>query len=127
MGGFSTAYDLVSSEYGWTDDTIGELPLGRFRQVTAAIQLRRYAQLREENSRFSWLARNVTGFIAAGFQIEKGKENTALKHAASLAMDDIESALLSEAPLVAPKENKSGSYERFMMMDKQMQQRGKLI
>lgn len=130
VGGYAAAYDLVSSEYGWDDETIGELPLGRFRQISAAIQMRRYAQTRQENSRFSWLARNIAGFIAAGYMIDKGKENKALDMAGKLAFDDIEALLLGAETSEAagkPKENSAGSFERFMMMSSQLDQRGKML
>jgi len=120
----------VSSEYGWTDEQIGELPLARFRQISSAIQIRRYTTAREENSRISWLARNIATYIAAGFEVGKGKENTALKHAKQLAYDDIEALMLGAEPAqgaVKPAENKPGSYERFMMMNHQLQQRGKML
>ncbi len=127
MGGYAAAYDLVASEYGWTDEQIGELPLARLRQVTAAIQMRKFTAFREENSRFSWLARNLAGFIAAGYQMEKGKENKALTQAGKLAFDDIETVLLGGTPAGAPKENSAGSYERFMGMMGQLEQRGKML
>lgn len=120
----------MSSEYGWTDEQIGELPLARLRQVTAAIQMRRYAAAREENARFSWLARNLAGFIAAGYMVEKGKENKALKHAGKLAYDDIEATLLgaeTSKDVDAAKVNGEGSFERFMMMTSQLDQRGKML
>lgn len=103
----------MSSEYGWSDEQIGELPLGRFRQITATIQLRRFGRAREENGRYSWLARNLAAYIAAGYQMGKNQENVALKQAGSLAFDDIEVAFL-EAEAEKPKENKKGSFERFM-------------
>jgi hypothetical protein len=129
VGGYAAAYDLVAAEYGWTDEQIGELPLARLRQVTAAIQMRKFSAFREENSRFSWLARNIAGFIAAGYQIEKGKENKALDQAGKLAFDDIELALLGgkvQSP-DQPAENGAGSFERFMGMMGHLEQRGKML
>lgn len=111
---------------------------------------------RAENGRVSWLARNISGFIAAGYMVEKGKENPALKSAESLAYDDIEAALLGVArkpaevaspalvqdengrmvaPDIDPEEsirralerNTNGSFERFMMLDQNLQTRGKMI
>ncbi len=136
----------MSSEYGWNDETIGELPLARFRQITAAIQMRRYATAREENARFSWLARNLSGFIAAGYMVEKGKENTALDQAGKLAYDDIEAALLGVEisqrtqntvnadgtrevvdPMKVADKNGSASFERFGAMTGQLAQRGKML
>lgn len=119
----------MASEYGWTDEQIGDLPLVRFRQITAAIQTRRYTEAREENSRFSWMTRNLAGFIAAGYMTDGKKENKALKQAGELAYDDIEAALLGAAPAASgkPKENGVGSFERFMMMDAQLAQRGRAL
>lgn len=137
----------MSSEYGWDDDTIGELPLARFRQITAAIQMRRYAAAREENARFSWLARNLAGFIAAGYMVEKGKENKGLAQAGKIAYDDIEALLLgaeTKAQTVAPvlsadgerevadplkvaDRNGTASFERFSMVSGQLAQRGKML
>lgn len=104
--------------------------------------MRRYASAREENARFSWLARNLAGFIAAGYMIEKGKENKALKQAGLLAYDDIEAALLGAAPAVSADSNDPlarvdplkvadqngvGSFERFALMDGQLKRRGKML
>lgn len=131
----------MSSEYGWTDEQIGELPLARFRQITAAIQIRKYNQARQENARFSWLARNLAGFIAAGYWVEKGKENKALKQASKIAYDDIEAMLLGADvarptsgdpmqradPEKVAEQNGAGSFERFAMMTGQLAQRGKML
>lgn len=117
----------MASEYGWDDDTIGELPLVRLRQITAAIQMRRYTAAREENARFSWLARNLSSFIAAGYQVEKGKENKALAHAGLLAYDEVEATLLGAEKPGQPKENGVGSYERFMQMASGLDKRGKML
>lgn len=130
MGGYAAAYDLVASEYGWTDEQIGELPLARLRQVTASIQMRKYHAYREENGRFSWLARNIASYIAGGYQIEKGKDNKAFDQAGKLAFDDIETVLLGgtpQGPAGGPKENGVGSYERFMTMMGGLEQRGKML
>lgn len=92
--------------------------------------MRRYTSFREENGRFSWLARNITGYIAGGYQIEKGKDNKALDMASKLAFDDIETVLLGgspQAPNGGPKENGVGSYERFMTMMGGLEQRGKML
>lgn len=115
VGGFATAYDLVSSEYGWTDEQIGELALGRFRQTVAAIQLRRWRDQRDEASRVSWQTRTLAQYIAAGYMIQKGAPNTALDNAQFLGYDDVERAMV-EAPgsSKTPRENKAGSFERLM-------------
>lgn len=96
----------MSAEYGWSDDVIWNLPLCRFRQITAAILRRQFMQDRAENSRFSWLARNISGFIAAGYMVEKGRDNPAIESAASLAYDNIEAALLGVST-AAPVDSKT--------------------
>ena len=108
------AFDLVSSEYGWTDEEIGEVTVARLRQIVVAIRTRQFLASREENNRFSWLARSLGTLIAGGYMMEKGKENPGIKIAQKLAMDDIESALLESPPPPKPKQNKPGSYEMFM-------------
>lgn len=86
------------------------------RQITATIQMRRFTTDREENARFSWLARHLAQYIAQGYMVEKGKPNTALDHAAQIGYDDIERAFLGAqpAPSERPAENKPGSYERLI-------------
>lgn len=134
----------MASEYGWSDEIIWNLPLGRFRQITASIQQRRFIQVRQENSRFSWLARILAPFIAAGYML--GKDNPALDAAKEIAFDDIEAALYGatqfesrvdvpteqemsteQAVARAAEKNSTGSFERFMIMTHQMDQRGKMI
>jgi hypothetical protein len=104
-------YDLISSEYGWTDEVIGDLAVCRFQQIGAAIQLRRYEDERAENLRASWMTRTLAGFIAAGYMVEG--ENPAMESASKLTLDPVEAVLLGQQP-VKPKENAAGSYERFM-------------
>ncbi len=90
--------------------------------------MRRYTLQREENSRYSWLARTLGGLVAAGYQVEKGQENKGLTYAATIAYDDIEAALLKDGPSqAAPKENGAGSFERFMMMTGDLARRGKML
>lgn len=121
------AYDLVSSQYGWSDDVIGELPLARFRQITSAIQLRKFREDRETNHRFSWMTRNIATFIASGYMVEG--ENKAVDVALKLALDDIERAQLdweetAMRDLPAEDKNANGSFEKFLMFS-QAQATGK--
>lgn len=106
------AYDLVAAEYGWTDEAIGDLPLARLRQITAAIQTRKYLAFREENSRTSWLARQLATFVAQGYMVEG--ENKAVEAAQNLGYDDIEIAALTGEVPPKPGEvrNRKGSFER---------------
>jgi hypothetical protein len=111
------AFDLISSEYGWSDKKIFKLSLARFRQITAAIQVRRFHARREENTRASWVARNIASYVAAGFETPKGKTNEALNQAQKLAIDDIDVVLLGgtlNTGVATQKENGVGSYERLM-------------
>lgn len=76
--------------------------------------------------------------------LDKGKDNPALKMAAELAYDDVEAALLGRGPSqdspsysgdpetkadvdAVADQNGRGSFERFLMMDKQTAMRGKMI
>lgn len=91
-----------------------DLPLVTLRQKVATIQRRKYLQMREENSRTSWLARQIAVFIAQGYMVEDNQP--ALDAAQALAFDDVEAAALddlSKAPQ-APVEPKQGSFEKLM-------------
>lgn len=103
MGGYSIAFDLVSTEYGWTDDVILDLTVRRFRQIVAAIRRRQYLRRREEISLVSWQARQFTSYIAAGYMIDGKKGNPALDAAQVLAYDEIEAAQIEEAQKRAVK------------------------
>lgn len=62
--------------------------------------------------------------------VAEGKENKAMKQAGQLAYDDIEALVLgdtSSGSTPSRAENGPGSFERFMMMDNQLQKRGKLL
>lgn len=106
----------MANEYGWTDEQIGDLPVIRLRQIVAAIHMRQFIRTREENARFSWLARALGTLIAAGYQTEG--ENPAIDHAANLSMDEIEAAAMKDATgegtARAVQENGEGSYEKLM-------------
>lgn len=103
----------MSAEYGWTDDQIGDLPLVRFRQIVSAIQLRLTQARREARSIASWQTRTLSTYIAAGYMVEKGKENKALSEAQNIGYDAIDQALLGVESGGA-KENTNGSFERLM-------------
>lgn len=57
-------FDLVSKEYGWTDDQILDLTIGRLRQVTDAISVRRQARWRETLIVLQEHARVIVGGMA---------------------------------------------------------------
>lgn len=66
---------------------------------------------RQENGRFSWLARVLASYVAGGYMVEG--ENTAIAEAQKIAMDEIEAALLGVAPKQpVDREPPSGSFER---------------
>lgn len=116
------AFDLVSKEYGWTDEQIMDLPLVRLRQITAAINRRNYWEQRREQNLTSWMTRQLASFIAAGYMTDGKSENKALKAAQMLAFDEIERLqLLAAEHMVddrprgqSAQEPARGSAERFM-------------
>lgn len=121
VGGFSASFDLISSEYGWTDKQVGNLPLARFRQIAAAIAIRKFQQAREENSRVSWMTRTLATYIAAGFMTDGKSKNPYLEKAPSLAMDQFEEALLKVAAETRSQEPDQGSHEKLMRFAGSMQ------
>lgn len=120
LGGYSIAFDLVQSEYGWTDEYIlDNLTLRRLRQVTAAIQRRKYFEERERKATLAWQTRILASFTAAGYMTDG--ENPAIEAAQDITFDDIEAAQLAEARESASGSNanlepSNGSYERFLSM-----------
>lgn len=98
----------------------------RFRQITAAIQKRRYATKRAEDVRVSWQTRILASFIAGGYQMGKDEPNKALESAREIAFDEVEKAMLG-AEEAKPKENARGSYERLMSGFAQLEARGKTL
>lgn len=115
--GFSTAYDLVASEYGWSDERIGNLPVARLRQIVANIQVRKWSAERQRRIDISWMTRTIAMYIAMGYWIKEDEPNKPLEFARGLSLDDIEREILKimEETPDAPKENQAGSFERFML------------
>lgn len=112
MSGFSSAFDLISSEYGWPDTQILELTLARMQQIVAAITIRRSQTVRERKLELSWAVRTVASFIAAGYQVDG--ENTGLQAAGEVTIDDIEKKIMDSDLPEPPKEAKAGSTEALM-------------
>lgn len=108
---------MISSEYGWSDEEIYNLTLRRLRQVTAAINRRRYFEDRKQRTLVSWQTRTLAMFTAGGYMTDGKHENTAIKAAGDIAIDDIEKAQLEEAenrPKSFEELVKPGSFEKFL-------------
>lgn len=86
---------MISSEYGWGDETIGDLFFDRFAQIVATIRTRMFHQNRSKDLRTSWMVRNITSYIAQGYMTDGKEENKALTNALSLSLDPTEAAFLS--------------------------------
>jgi hypothetical protein len=65
LGGFSRAFDLISSSYGWSDDAIMDLTVGRTRQILAAISERMRNQDIVKRLYIEWQTKTL-GFLMAG-------------------------------------------------------------
>lgn len=94
-----------------------DLPLGRLRQITAAINRRQFFDERQKINFGTWQTRQIAIFIAQGYMTDK--ENPAIEAAQNLYYDDIEKLQLEEAQKrhaenPVAKENNNGSFERFM-------------
>lgn len=97
VGGYARAYDLISTEYGWTDEAIGDLTLLRLRQITASIEMRKWAEFRKVQALTTWQTRTLATFTAAGYMTDG--ENPAVEAAGRIAYDELEEALLEEAEI----------------------------
>lgn len=112
MGGFSSAFDLISSEYGWQDSAILELTLARMQQIVASISIRKAQANRERKLELSWAVRTVSSFVAAGYMVEG--ENKGLDAANNLTLDDIEKKIMDADLPEPPTEARAGSTETLM-------------
>src|SRR6185437_16310187 len=65
LGSFSAAFDLLSHEYGWTDEYILDLPLCRLRQCIAAASARRRAGALARLKLAELQVKTVCSFIGA--------------------------------------------------------------
>lgn len=105
--------DLISSEYGWSDDQILDLTLARLRQITTAIQQRRYLEHRQERLIASWQTRTLAQFVALTIPVE-GKNNPLLDAAATLDID-------GDLTLEDTKEDNLPSYEQMLAFGQAME------
>ena len=74
-GAFAGAFDLLSHEYGWTDERILDLPLCRLRQCIAAASARRELEQHARLRLAEWQVKVVCTFIGAQAQIDTEKTN----------------------------------------------------
>jgi hypothetical protein len=84
VGGFAVLFDLLSSEYGWTDDQIQDLPLRALRQKCAAIALRHHHRHLQQRRLATAQLRTVCAYIAATIDVAEGAENVMLSAAADI-------------------------------------------
>lgn len=61
---FARTFDLISSEYGWTDDQILQLTIGRFRQVRDVLMERSQEERRERLQEKEMEVRALAQFMA---------------------------------------------------------------
>lgn len=111
MDGFSLAFDLISSEYGWRDDELWELTLHRMQQIVAAITIRKSNDAREHKRELSWAVRTISSFIAAGYMSE---DNKGVEAAQDLTIDDIERKIIDANLPTPPPEIRTGSTEALL-------------
>jgi hypothetical protein len=67
------------------------------RQITAAIQTRKYLEKREQQNIASWQTRTLATFIAGGYMVSEKDGNPALDLARKISYDKIEQLQMEEA------------------------------
>ena len=67
------------------------------RQITAAIQTRKYLDRREQQNIASWQTRTLATFIAGGYMTSEKDGNPALELARKISFDAIEKLQMEEA------------------------------
>jgi hypothetical protein len=109
-GSLASAFDLISAEYGWGDETLLDLTLGRTRQITAAIIKRQTAEHFRQRRLLNWQTKTLATYVAATAMTD-GKGNPLLDAASGLDIDGLD---FSEIKKAIPKENKAGSFEKLV-------------
>lgn len=89
VGSIARVFDLISSEYGWSDEVILSKPLKRIRQIIAAITLRKQEDRREHRLILSWQTRSLAMVIAAA---GSNANEELMKFASNLTIDNDEYA-----------------------------------
>jgi len=121
VGGFARLYDLISSEYGWTDEQISEISVARARQILATIELRIKASFAQRASLTEWSTKRIVEFIAATVPTQQGKTNKLLDYAQKVSLGLFKEDSQKEEEEVPPEvfiekgsqkaENSPGSFE----------------
>lgn len=88
-GPISRAFHIISSVYGWDDETILEKTFKRIRQILALIMEEKAAQVKEQRLLISWQTRSLAMVMAASGG--NANEDT-MKFAANLTIDNEEYA-----------------------------------
>jgi hypothetical protein len=96
----SQAFDLISSEYGWHDEVILDLPMRRIRQIVAAINVRKLSEQTEHRKIVSWQTRSIAMVMAATVG-----EDKLMEFAANLTIDREELEQFSGEPKVVKKKS----------------------
>lgn len=99
VGTFSRAFDLISSEYGWDDDTILDKSLRRIRQIIAAIAIRKSHLQREHRLLISWQTRSLAMVIAGS---GANSNEDLMSFAANLTIDNEEYELFKNESTPLP-------------------------
>ena len=100
VGGFARAFDLISSEYGWPDDAILDLPVARFRQIVAAIQIRVKRDIQIHAAIVEWQTKILGSVTAATIEMAEGVDNPVLKFVMDL---DLVGSLLGKKARSQPE------------------------
>lgn len=112
VGGFARAFDLISSEYGWSDEQILDTPVTRLRQVVAAIYRRQKWALRARGALVEWQTKALASVIAATVPIAQGKKNPLMDYALGLSLYDGEGSA-RPAGLTPPPEADPAAVEAY--------------
>ena len=111
VGGFASAFDLISSEYGWPDREILDLTLARMQQIVAAITLRKKGEVRDRKREISWAVRTISAFVAGGYMTE---DKSGIDAAHNLSIEEIERQVMDSDLPEPPPEPKAGSTEALL-------------
>lgn len=116
-GEYSEVIDMLASEYSWSYEEILDLEVVRIKQLVAAIRLRSFAESRVINEKVSWFTRVISRYSSMGAQLPPESRKELDDAISTIGFDEFDRSIAEEVLAVpAPKENKVGSYEKFMQM-----------
>lgn len=101
---------MISSEYGWADETILDLYVCRLRQIVSAVELRIKQRELKRDLVTEWQTKTLASFIAGTVKVPKGKNNPLAKAVDKIRLvDDRDMPEEPEVDREGPRDNRASN------------------